>query len=53
MELIEKEDICLIIQNKERKHLIIVKQYPMVDSEFDLVQIKEDYERDFRERTRH
>jgi len=28
LRLIEKEDICSIIRNKEMKHLIIVKQYP-------------------------
>ena len=40
MELIEKEDICLIIRNMERKHLIIVKQYSDVDYEFNFVQRK-------------
>jgi len=35
-----KEDICWKIWNRERKHLIIVKQYPEIDSEFDFVQIK-------------
>jgi len=35
-----KEDICLITRNKEKYHLIIVKQYPEIDFECDFVQRK-------------
>jgi len=40
LQLIRKEDIYLVIRNRERKYLIIVKQYPDVDSNFDFVQKK-------------
>jgi len=35
---------------QKRKHLIIVKQYHEADFEYDFVQGKEDYRRDFKGR---